>query len=101
MKLDSITDLLGMRRVRLLWIDAQGAEMQVLQGADKVLEIVDFLYIEVADEALYAGGAVAGDVISFLESRGFVVHSEYRSRNWPHPGNILLERRTGDGPLSI
>jgi len=55
-----------------LWIDVQGAEMGVLEGAGSVLARVRSVFLEVSVfEPLYVGGAVIGSLTVLLEAHGF------------------------------
>jgi FkbM family methyltransferase len=55
----------------LLKIDVQGAELQVLGGAVGVLDQIDVIVVECSFVELYAGQALAADVIRFLDEHGF------------------------------
>jgi len=59
----------------LLKIDVQGTEMDVLQGCEEILGKFSYLYIECSFVELYAGQALAHQVISWLECRKFVLNS--------------------------
>jgi len=52
-------------------IDVQGYELEVLKGATKTLETVDYLYCEVNQDEVYEGNALIGDIDSFLEDYSF------------------------------
>jgi FkbM family methyltransferase len=54
-------------------IDVQGAELDVLKGAGKLLRFCHSLEVEVTSEDfdLYQGGSKKNEVINFLESHGF------------------------------
>ncbi len=55
-----------------LWIDVQGAELLVLNGAQSILKNVKSIFLEVSIfEELYVGGAVLGDLSKLLESNHF------------------------------
>jgi FkbM family methyltransferase len=57
-----------------LWIDVQGAELQVLQGAAETLKRTKSVFVEVSIfEPLYVGGTVLSDISNFLEHFGFVI----------------------------
>ena len=64
------TDLDGIDVVKL---DTQGSELGVLEGAERALESVRLLEIEVEFNELYAGQPLFGDVDRFLRDRGFVL----------------------------
>jgi FkbM family methyltransferase len=68
----------------LLKIDVQGFELEVLQGCEDILQEFSHLYIECSFIELYAGQALAHQIIAWLEVRNFVlssVHNLYYGKN--------------------
>ncbi|MGD0981213.1 MAG: FkbM family methyltransferase [Solirubrobacteraceae bacterium] len=63
--------------------DVQGAELDVLRGAEVSLRSVRALELEVEFESLYVGQPLFGDVDNFLRERGF---SLWRLRDVTHCG---------------
>src|SRR5262249_48110957 len=57
--------------IDLLKIDAQGAELMVLRGAEQTLPHIRVIYTEVAFTALYEGSCIFSEVYDFLCARGF------------------------------
>ncbi len=57
----------------LLKIDVQGFELQVLEACASVLSRVEFVYVECSFVELYAGQAMAGEVVAWLQKGGFVL----------------------------
>lgn len=57
----------------LLKIDVQGFELQVLEACALVLNRVEFIYVECSFVELYAGQAMAGEVVAWLQKRGFAL----------------------------
>lgn len=55
----------------LMKIDVQGYELEVLQGAEKLLPSVEFLLVECSFTELYLGQALAGEVVAYLHQRGY------------------------------
>ncbi|MGH7604615.1 MAG: FkbM family methyltransferase [Gemmatimonadaceae bacterium] len=55
----------------LLKIDVQGFELQALQGCEPLLNRFDHVYVECSYIELYAGQALADEVIEWLRERGF------------------------------
>ena len=53
-------------------IDIQGAELYALQGAKRLLEHVDYLYLEVNQEHLYKECPLVDEIDAFVRSFGFV-----------------------------
>lgn len=63
----------GVRSVDTIKLDAQGSELGILLGAERLLGSVRALEIEVSFNPIYQGQALFGDVDSFLRERGFVL----------------------------
>ena len=59
-------------------VDVQGAELEVLKGAGKLLDYCYSLEVEVTSRDLYRGGANAQEVINFLLLRGFINIQEHK-----------------------
>ena len=52
-------------------LDLQGAELMVLRGAEKTLEQIDVLYLEINTKELYKGCALLPELERFWEAHGF------------------------------
>lgn len=68
-KLDYVPMMSG--DYNLLHMDVQGYELEVLKGAEKTLEHIDFIITEVANDEVYTGNAYLHEVNAFLKERGF------------------------------
>jgi FkbM family methyltransferase len=55
---------------RLLKIDVQGLELDVLRGAESVLQLFDEVFVECSFVELYEGQALADEVVSYLLTHG-------------------------------
>jgi FkbM family methyltransferase len=84
-RLDEVLRADQLRQPALLKIDVQGQELEVLEGALGLLGHFEVIYLEASFRELYAGQALAGDLISWLARRGFALNGVY---------NLLLD---GDG----
>ena len=69
-KLDS---LFGDADEICLWIDVEGANQEVLTGADEVLEKTTSIFIETEHLEYWEGQWLHLDVVSYLYDRGFVI----------------------------
>jgi FkbM family methyltransferase len=65
--------------IDLLKMDAQGAELKILQGASQLLDDgrIHVIYTEVNFLKIYDGIALYHHVAEFLESKGFQLHNLY------------------------
>ena len=63
-------DLVSLHGPRLLKIDVQGFELDVLKGAGANLDLFDQAFVECSFVELYDGQALADEVIAFLLARG-------------------------------
>ena len=84
----------------LLKIDVQGSELDVLKGCESLLGRFSALYVECSWVELYAGQALADQVIAWLAGRDFRLSD---TRNLSHDGDgrpvqaDLLFSRVSDG----
>lgn len=77
--------------IELLFMDVQGAELNVLQGASNVLQKVKFIYTEVGLGGGYKGDVHVYDLIMYLKSFGFDIYFlEIGRTGW---GNAFFVRR--------
>ena len=57
--------------IDILYMDVQGAELEVLKGATRTLQTVDYVFSEVSYGGLYQADATVEDVLAFLGCFGF------------------------------
>ena len=79
----------------LLWIDVEGAELQVLQGAARVLQNVKLVHVEVSFRPMQVSKPLFWDISNHLTNCGFCFHGFieisaltgflYRHRLLPNP----------------
>jgi FkbM family methyltransferase len=74
----------------MLWLDAQGAELQILQAAQTTLMSVRAIYTEISVAENYADGALYPELTSFLRGHGFRPVIERIA--WADGGNVLFAR---------
>jgi FkbM family methyltransferase len=61
----------------LLKLDVQGYELQALRGCESLLHRFDHVYVECSFVELYAGQALAHEVVAWLEARGYRLSGTY------------------------
>jgi FkbM family methyltransferase len=57
-----------------LKIDVQGAELKVLAGAEETLRRTQLLVVETTLFNTFGGGPLAGDIVTYMAERGFVLY---------------------------
>ena len=73
-------------------LDIQGVELNVLRGANHILQHVDAIYTEVNTEEVYKGCGLLQDMDMYLNANGFIrVVTEMSGANW---GDALYIRRS-------
>lgn len=70
-RLDAVLTSAEIHGPALLKIDVQGAELDVLRGADRVVDSFDEIFVECTFVELYEGQALADDVVAYLRERDF------------------------------
>jgi FkbM family methyltransferase len=73
-----LTDFVKRETIRppaLLKLDVQGYELEVLRGAEELLQAFDWIYAECSFVELYRGQPLADEVITWLRERGFRVQT--------------------------
>jgi FkbM family methyltransferase len=78
---DSFIDLSEISPPDLIWMDVQGAEKLVLEGFGSYLVEVDAIYAELSLRSIYAGQALAYEVVELL-SKNFCWHSNLSFGEW-------------------
>lgn len=70
--LDSVLDDLD--SIDLLKIDAQGFELQILQGAKRLIQTTKSVLLEISLIEINAGAPLLHEVVSFMNDLGFVAY---------------------------
>jgi FkbM family methyltransferase len=70
-RLPDLVNVANLRRPILLKLDVQGAEIEVLKGAESCLLLIDMIYCEVSFVELYKGQPLASEIVSYLAARDF------------------------------
>jgi len=88
-RLDDYADAVGGRGRTLLKIDTQGYELEVLKGASRTLDRIDYILVETSFVPLYEGQANFRDVYAFLTGRGFEYAGSFEQMMSPLDGTVL------------
>lgn len=91
--LDSYIAEHQIEQVDLLWMDVQGAEGDVLAGANETIRRTRFLYTEYSNDEDYSGQITLQEIRDFLGPEWHLL-AKYTRNN---VNNVLLERGQGCG----
>jgi len=64
--LQTMTTIQRIPKIQLLWVDAQGADKQVLLGAKNLWHKIDYIVCEISDRELYEGMADSEQMVNIL-----------------------------------
>lgn len=87
-KIDSLPEAKGKQNIAL-WIDVEGSEYQVLEGARETLSRISVLHVEVETKQFWHGQKDYSEVRHLLESYGFGVLSERIDESFGQ-GNVVF-----------
>ena len=72
-KLNNLTFLKNIKRPCVLKLDVQGYELETLKGGDQILNIIDYIIVEVSFLKIYESQVFAQELVDFLNSRSFEI----------------------------
>jgi len=76
--------------IDVIWIDVQGAELQVFQGANEILKNTKVIFTEVGLKPYYEGHSLKKDIDEFLLAQGFKEVSEsFELNGFEYEGNTI------------
>ena len=81
--IDDSCDEMGLKGPYLLKVDAQGAELIVLDGATRVLEDTEVVILEVQLFQFLVNCPQLHDVVSYMKDHGFVTYEIFGGYNRP------------------
>lgn len=90
--LDTWCDKHGIEAVDFIWMDVQGAELDVFRGGKDTITKTRFIYTEYSDNELYEGQPNLRQLIEYLDDFNFDVLTRY-------PGDILFGSKQFVGSL--
>lgn len=64
----------GKQNPDILWIDVEGAELQVFRGATRVLATVKLIHVEVSFRPMQVGKPLFWELARYLKEQGFSFH---------------------------
>lgn len=71
-RLDTFAESEGIQEIDFVYMDVQGAEMMVLNGAGKFITRIKAIWLEVESVELYSHQPLKKDIEAFMKSNGFI-----------------------------
>ncbi|MEI6096018.1 MAG: FkbM family methyltransferase [Gammaproteobacteria bacterium] len=90
--LDKFLEKALITNVDLIWIDAQGPEGLVFDGAARTLKLTQYVYCEVATVPEYEGASPYSLIKSTLAQYNLHPIKEFMPTSWHGSGNVLFGR---------
>ena len=87
-RLDDVLQRADIAAPALLKLGVQGYELQALRGCETLLDAFAWVYCECSFVELYAGQALADEVIAWLRARGFALLGAYNMA-FDHAGRAV------------
>jgi FkbM family methyltransferase len=72
----------GKEDPHLLWVDVEGAELQVFRGATRVLASVKLIHVEVSFRPMQVGKPLFWEISRYLRKQGFSFHGFMEIPTW-------------------
>jgi FkbM family methyltransferase len=98
-KIDTMWEALGLTGPALLKIDVQGGELEVLKGAEKVLNNFEVILMEVGVTEGYVGQPIFHEYLNYMAERGFVmydiIHTGYSDAGLLYQLDIVFVKKDG------
>lgn len=90
--LDEYLQIAEIVDIELIWIDAQGAERMVFEGAEQALAQTKYVYCEISESSEYKNGATYAEIKELLAQYGLQPIREFIPPSWQGSGNVLFGR---------
>jgi hypothetical protein len=72
-----------------IWMDAQGAELDILKGAGTILNGIQFIMTEAGLKPYYNGHTMKADIDKYLASYGFYEHISATKQNHEYECDVI------------
>ena len=88
--LDQVTHDRDLAPPLLVKIDVQGAELEVLAGAEHTLEKTECVVMETSLLEFFRGAPLAAEVVDYMNRHGFVIYDVWALQYRPHDGALTM-----------
>lgn len=90
MTLDNWSNENNIDNIDIIWIDVQGAELDVFKGGSEILKKTKIIFTEVGLKPYYEGHSLQLDIDSYLTSLGFVeIKESFELNGFDYEANTI------------
>lgn len=89
--IDNFCEENSIDHIDFIWMDTQGAEREVLKGAQNMLPNIDFIYTEYYDEEMYENCAGLSEIEQLLPKFEIIMNWRYNDADG---GDVLFRKTT-------
>jgi len=89
MRMDDWKKIHDVGAIQLLWVDVQGGELDMFQGAEQTLKDVKVILTEVGVSSYYQGQSLKPDIDAYLASQGFRELENSFALHFAYEGNVI------------
>jgi len=82
--IDRWSELYGVPKIDMMWLDMQGMELDVLKASPNILSTVKVVYTEVEFSEVYSGQGKYDEIKEFMQENGFLIFG----KNFDIPGRV-------------
>jgi len=80
----------SIKKIDLLWMDVQGAELEILKSFGKALDSVKVIHSEVTYFPYYENVPLYDEFKEFLEKKGFDIFEIIKENSTSHQGDVVF-----------
>jgi FkbM family methyltransferase len=92
--LDNWCDINSKKNIDVIWIDVQGAELNVFKGAEKTLKNTKVIFTEVGLKPYYEGHSMRDDIDNFLINLGFIeIKESFELNGFDYEANTIYIKK--------
>lgn len=92
-KLDTWVREENISHVDFIWMDVQGAERLVIEGAIDTLKTTNFVFTEFGETSTYSQAMTREETIEIMKQHGFELIPEYSAATTAIRGNLLFKNK--------
>lgn len=91
-RLDTVMEKYNIKKVDIIWMDLQGAELLALKSLGEFLKYVKYIHTEVSHREMYTGQVMFKELNHFMMSNNFVIKNNLSMKGWQE--DVIYEKKS-------